>query len=411
MMARMTVERTSDRLERLAEITLKVGVNLKEGQDLHIDSLIEHAPLTRALTDLAYRLGARNVDVRYLDHHLRKSRIMHAPADSIEWIAPWIDHRFEWSVEAKAAYIRTEGDPEPDLLGDADPRKAGLEKTVRPPARHRQVASEQVNWTIVPYPTEAWSAAVYGSPDLERLWSDIERFMRLDQPDPVEAWSRHIAGLKERARLMNERKFDALHFEGPGTNLTVGLLPTSRWDGAGDQTRWGHSFIANMPTEEIFTTPDARRTSGIVRSTRPLALEGTVVRDLEMTFEDGRAAEVKASRGREAVVSEQGRDDGAARLGEVALVDGASPIGQTGQTYLNTLFDENATCHIAYGGAYTSAVEGGDQLTEDELAEAGVNLSSVHTDFMIGGPDVTVTGIEAGGGRVTIIENDVWQLG
>jgi aminopeptidase len=398
------------RLEKLAEITLRIGANLADGQYLLVNGLIEHAPFARALADVAYRMGARFVDVHYGEPHARKSRIKHAPEDTLEWIPPWVDQRLDWSVDVKAAHVSIAGDPQPDLLADVDPKRASLERTTFPPGRTRQVHSAEVNWTIVPFPSEGWARMVYGEPDVEQLWQDIERFMRLDQPDPVAAWKDHIDKLETRAQQMNARKFDALHFEGPGTDLTVGLQQRALWVAASFTTKWGQKHIPNMPTEEVFATPDRRRTEGTVRSTRPLALSGNVIRDLEMTFKDGKVVDVRASSGQEIIAGEQATDEGAAYLGEVALVDGSSPIGQSGRTYLNTLFDENATCHIAYGAGYPHGIEGGENLSKEDLKDLGVNESIVHSDFMIGGPEVKVTGIEDGGNRVTIIEDDVWQL-
>jgi aminopeptidase len=403
-------EGSNQRLERFAELVLKIGANLAPGQDVLINGLIEHAPFARALAQEAYRLGARYVDVNYAEPHARKARIEHAPEDTLGWIPPWIEGRIDWSIDAEAAHISIAGDPEPDLLAQADPQRSSLERTNFPPARVRQINSEQVNWTIVPYPSPGWANSVYGEPDVERLWNDIEQFMRLDQPDPVAAWQAHIEKLETRARQLNELGLDAVHFEGPGTDLTIGLMEQSRWLAASFTTKWGRKHIPNMPTEEVFTTPDYRRTQGTVRATRPLALSGNVIRDLEMRFENGRAMEVKASTGGEIVSGEQATDEKAAMLGEVALVDGSSPIGQSGNVYLNTLFDENATCHIAYGSGYPHAVEGAEALDNDAQHELGINKSRVHTDFMVGGPEVTVTGVMKDGKRIPIIENDEWQL-
>ena len=226
----------------------------------------------------------------------------------------------------------------------------------------------------------------------------------------MEAWREHIARLRARCAQLDALALDAVHFTGPGTDLTVGLLPGSRWQGGGTATKAGIAHVANLPTEEVFTCPDWRRTEGTVRSTSPLALGGTVVRDLEVSFSGGSVVDVKASTGADVVRSQLDTDEFARRLGEVALVDGTSRVGQTGLTFYSTLFDENATCHIAYGAGIVHAVEGTAGLSPEELRELGVNLSSVHTDFMIGGPEVAVDGLTRDGRTIPIIREDEWQL-
>jgi len=265
------------------------------------------------------------------------------------------------------------------------------------------------NWTIVGYPNEGWARTVFGEPDVERLWQAVEVAVRLDEPDPVAAWTDHIGRLQRRAEQLNELSLDRLRYRGPGTDLTVGLHAESEWQAALDESR-GIKHVANMPTEEVFTAPDARRVEGTVRSTLPLQIQGNVVRDLQIRFEQGRAVEVHASSGEELIRTHVATDDGSARLGEVALVDRESRVGKTGLVFYDSLFDENASSHIALGTSIVQAVPWARELSPEERHARGVNHSSIHTDFMIGSDELEIDGITNGGESVPILRRGNWQL-
>ncbi len=400
-----------DRLERYAELTVRVGANLQAGQQLGILALPAHAPFVRAIADAAYRHGASYVDVLYSDPRVKRALIQYGPDEALTWTPPWLLTRLHDLNDRRSALVSIAGDPEPELFADLDGERVGRTRPVELAKAHsRQVNDGLANWTIVAYPNEGWAEAVFGEPDVERLWRSVAFTTRLDEADPVAAWKEHMARLAERARTLNERRFDAVRFRGPGTDLTVGLLPISVWKAAAFETAWGLEHVPNMPTEEVFTTPDYRRTEGTVRSTRPLGLIGSMVRDLELRFAGGKAVEVKASSGADVVRAQLATDGGASFLGEVALVDGTSRVGQTGITFMDTLFDENATCHIAYGDGISFVVDGVEGKNEEERRELGVNSSAIHTDFMIGGPAVEVDGLDAGGSATPIIRDDAWQL-
>jgi aminopeptidase len=388
-----------------------VGANVQAGQPVGIWAMVEHAETARALAREAYRAGAGHVAVQYGDRHVRRAAIEFGPEENLGRTA---EHVLQWVrglTDGDWAFIQLSGDPSPTLLADLDQDTVARSE----PLDFRRawiphVVERGVNWTIVAAPNEGWATSLFGEPDLERLWQAVATATRLEQPDPVAAWREHIAMLKARAAALAERRFDAVRFRGPGTDLTVGLMPESRWICATFTKRNGVEHVPNMPTEEIFTSPDWRRTSGTVRSTYPLALGGTLVNGLEMRFEDGRIVEATATTG-EAVVHRQLDTDEQARfLGEIALVDGSSAVKRTGIVFKDTLFDENASCHIAFGNGLPMAVDGADGKGGDELLELGVNVSGAHTDFMIGGPDVEVDGVASSGDAVPLLRGDVWQL-
>ena len=403
----MSVDRAAvdERLERYAELGVRVGANVAEGQVVFVMARdVTHAPLIRALARAAYRAGARYVDVSYADAHVRKAMIESAPDDVLEWAPAWQVERITAMGAERAAMLATTGDPEPELLADLDGERVGR---ARPKAiaevAMQQLRERTVNWSGLAFPNEGWAEQVFGEPDVERLWEAVAFATRLDEPDPPAAWHEHMSRLEGRAAALNALELDALRFRGPGTDLTIGLLERSRFAAARFETEWGRSYVPNVPTEEVFTTPDARRTAGTVRSTQPLALLGQIVRGLELQFANGRIVDVRAEAGADLVRGQLELDESAPFLGEVALVDGTSRVGQTGITFFDTLYDENATCHIAYGMGIPQGVEG-------EPGGDGFNLSSVHTDFMIGGPEVEVDGVTRDGRDVPILRDDVWQL-
>jgi aminopeptidase len=393
----------TDRIKRYAELAVQVGANVQPGQLVEVLARIEHAEVARAVTRAAYEAGARYVDVLYSDQHIRRALIEGAPDDVLSWTPPWLLQRAKQIGDERAAVVALTGDAEPDLLADLPGDRVGRARMFELAEENSRQVNEQLNnWTVVGVPNAGWAEQMFGEPDVERLWKIVEFCVRLDMDDPVAAWREHVERIGRRAKALNDMRVDAIHFRGPGTDLTVGLLPESRWQGVESRTALGLPYVANMPTEEVFTTPDARRTEGHVRSTRPLALYGRIVRGLEVRFEGGRIVHVRAEEGEEVIQGQLTTDDTAGFLGEVALVDGTSRIGETGLTFFETLFDENATCHVAYGGAYAEAVEG-------DPGE-GVNVSTVHTDFMVGGPDVDVDALLPDGTVVPLLRNDVWQL-
>ncbi|HEV2591069.1 MAG TPA: aminopeptidase [Gaiellaceae bacterium] len=398
-----------DRLTRYARLAVKVGLNLQPGQTLLINAMIEHAPLARAIAREAYAAGARYVDVTYTDQHVRKEHIAGASDEMLGFSPPWSVQRLRDLGESAGALCAISGNPEPQLFADLDGDRVARSRPREVAEASLELSGGKSNWTIVAYPNEGWAQTVFGEPDVERLWDAVASATRLDADDPVAAWQEHMARLSARAEGLNERRFDHLHYRGPGTDLRIGLHPDSVWESA-SMTSNGITHVPNMPTEEVFTCPDARRVDGTVRSTLPLQIQGTIVNRLEIRFEGGRAVDVRAESGESLMQTHIATDEGAARLGEVALVDRTSAVGKTGLVFYDTLFDENASSHIALGDGFPENVPSAHELSPEERHEPGVNHSSIHTDFMIGSDELEVDGVSGSGERVPILRHGEWQL-
>jgi aminopeptidase len=394
----------ADRLQRLARLAVELGANVQPGQPVLVSGRVEHAPLAREIARAAYRAGATTVRPIYSDRHFDRALIELGPEDSLSLSSAGHLALVKEIGAHRGAVISISGETAPNLFSDLDQNRVGkLIPVAVQQSMNALIGERQINWTIVALPNAAWAEQVFGEPDVERLWQAVEKAVRLDTADPVAAWRAHIQRLDAMATALLERHFDALHYRGPGTDLTVGLLPGSRWMCANFHTASGIPHVPNLPTEEVFTTPDRRRADGRLRSTKPMEVGGAAVRDLELVFKDGRITEINASAGADVIRAQVATDEGAAHLGEVALVDGQSEVGKLGITFFNTLFDENATCHIAFGSGFEYAVDENDRA-------GGLNVSAVHTDFMVGGPEVEVDGVEKGGARVPILRNEEFQI-
>ena len=396
-------------LERYADLIVSVGANVQPDQVVAVEALPEAQPLVHAIARRAYEKGARYVDVQYFDGSVKRIRAQTAREETLAWVPPWLGRRMEMLGELDAARCVLVPLVPPGLLDGVDPARAGLDRLPTVEETFKMIDDRSIAWTLSPYPALAWAQLVYpeldGEAAVEALWTDIAHVCRLDEPDPAQAWHDRIEQIFQVASRLDALELDALHFEGPGTDLTVGLLPSSRFakEGGSSHTRTGVRHVPNIPTEEVYTTPDPRRTEGVVSSTKPLDVAGSLLTGLRIRFEGGRAVEIDADANADALRGRCAIDEGASRLGEVALVDRESRIGKLGRTFYTTLLDENAASHLALGDAYSSPIADDADLPE-------INASAVHIDFMIGSDDVSVTGTTRAGGSVPILRGGSWQI-
>jgi aminopeptidase len=394
-----------DRTDRLARLAVH-GANVQPDQVVLVNAELGHEELARAVAAAAYDAGARFVDVSYFDPHVKRARIEHADPSTLEYVPPWYSERLMQHADEHGARVSLNGVTAPNLMDDLDKSLVGKDRLPRLKELGEIVGRRLTNWCIVPAPTRPWAELVYAdlSPDeaYERLWRELEHVLRLDEPDAIAAWEERMATLRANAERIAGRSFDAIELRGPGTELTVGMFPTHTWWAADFTTAAGLRHLPNLPTEEVFTTPDPERTQGHVTSTKPLVLQdGTIVRDLRVRFENGTAVELEGENV-EALKSRLAVDDAALRLGELALVDREGRIGPLGTVFYDTLLDENAASHLAFGSGFPFLV--GD---EDRPR---VNESATHVDFMIGSRELEVDGVTRDGERVPVMRDGLWQL-
>lgn len=403
-------------LEKYAELAIKVGVNIQPGQDLLVTAPIEAAPFVRLAARKAYEAGARQVIVDWADDELTRIRFLYAPEESFKEYPLWKAQGFTEMAERGAAHL-TVNASNPNLLNGVDPNRVAVATKAGTQALrsfNEFKRSGQISWAIVSYPTKGWAAKVF--PDLsedeavEALWDKIFAVTRVYEDDPVLAWRHHIRTLQQRMKYLNERKFSKLHYSAPGTDLTVQLPSNHLWIGGGLQNAKGHDFVPNMPTEEVFTAPLMDGVDGTVTSTKPLNYNGNLIENFSFTFEKGKVISFTAEKGYETLKRLLETDEGACRLGEVALVPHKSPVSQANLIFFNTLFDENASCHFALGNAYPLCIEGGTQMDKETLRSQGINDSLIHVDFMMGSETLQIDGETASGDRVPLFRNGNWVM-
>jgi aminopeptidase len=402
------------KLDLLAEVAVRVGLGLKAGQELLMTASLDAAPLARRITEQAYRAGASLVTTLYSDDEAALMRYHFAPDESFDHAAKWLYDGMGAAFKSGAARLAITGG-NPALLSNEDSEKVGranraVSQAYRPALE--LITRHAINWTIVASATPAWAGLMFpnDAPDaaLEKLWEAIFQTTRINNEDPVAAWKTHDASLQRRAALLNEKRYSALRYRGPGTDFSLGLADDHLWLGGGTTAGNGLYCIPNMPTEEVFTTPHKDRAEGTITATKPLSHQGTMIEGIRVRFENGRIVEARASRGQDVLQRLIDTDDGARRLGEVALVPHSSPIAASGMLFLNTLFDENAASHIALGQAYSSCLRDGDKLTPEELAANGANDSLIHVDWMIGSDKLDIDGITASDVAEPLMRRGEW---
>jgi aminopeptidase len=400
----------NDRLDRFADLVVRVGASVQPGSFVLLRADLAHLEIARAVVERAYVAGASWVEVDWSDGPIRRSQLIHADLSRLTRTRPWVIERTRAWAGERGVSITLVGNPDPRLPDGVDPAKAAAFPAEEATAYRDAVLGQQLRWTVVAAPNPGWAQEVFGEPDLERLWEAVATAMRLDEADPVASWRDRAAELEGRARALDALDLTEVRYRGAGTDLTVGLVPDARWTGGSMDDPDGVTYMPNIPTEEVFTSPDRRRADGVISLTKPVIIDGQVVEGLKVTFSGGRITDVTAASGADSVRAQLDTDEGARSLGEVSLVDRDSRIAKAGILFHNMLFDENAACHVAWGQSFPFAVADGLAKSNEDRYEIGLNRSAIHTDVVIGGEGLTVTGTGPAG-TIEIIRDDEWVLG
>ncbi len=411
----MVLENFDQLIEKYANLFVTTGVNVQEGHTISLSCSVDNAKLARAIAKAAYEKGADEVLIEWTDDVISRMTYDFQSEETLTNVPKYRIEKMNYLLEKGASRIGIISS-DPDNLSGLDGDKiAATQKAVSQALKPMREASQanKISWTLGAAASPKWAAKVF--PDLETeeeqvdaLWDAIFKSVHLYDEDPIATWAEKDKTLEGKAEELNKENFTALHYTAPGTDLTIGLPKGHRWEGAGSDNVRGERFMANMPTEEVFTAPDANRIDGVVVSTKPLSYAGSIIEGMEFHFENGRVTKVTADKGEAVIQKLIEQDEGAASLGEVALVPHESPISQSGLIFFNTLYDENASNHVALGSAYAFNLEGGTEMSEDELKEAGLNRSTTHVDFMIGSSEMDIDGIKEDGSRVPIFRNGTW---
>lgn len=410
----MTIANFEEKLQKYAELIVKVGVNVQPGQEVVLYINVDQQQLAHLIVKEAYKAGAGKVMIKWSDTFAQREFLEHASDEFLENVPEFAKEEAQYIADHRCCRISVMSE-DPGAFGGIDQKRVAAYQSANGKALmpvRQATQNNDLSWTVVAAASPAWAERVFpdlkGEAAVDRLWEEIFKTTRIDREDPIQAWKDHDAKLHEKEDWLNKEQFSALHYTSPRTDLTIGLPESHVWEGGGSKNAAGIEFMANMPTEECFTAPDNRRIDGYVTSTKPLSYAGNILENMKFTFKDGKVVEATAEKGQAVLDHLLETDEGVRSLGEVSLVPDPSPISQSGITFFNTLFDENASDHLALGAAYPFNVQGGTKMSKDQLKAKGINFSQAHVDFMVGSADMNIDGIKKDGTIVPVFRNGDW---